>query len=129
MRARRLVVVEGPDVGREFEIAGVLTIGRDRSVGLVLADQEISRRHASVSAEGDGIVVEDLGSTNGTYVNGEQISEKRMLTVGEKVRLGNSVLQLVSAEAETEAGTVPREQVAPETRLHVSGSTKEEAGG
>jgi pSer/pThr/pTyr-binding forkhead associated (FHA) protein len=125
MSALRLVVIEGMDVGREFEIAGVLTVGRDHSVGLVLEDQEVSRRHASLAAEGDAVAVEDLGSKNGTYVNGEPISEKHILGVGEKLRIGTTVLQLLPVVAETTPAPVP-DREASETRLHVPQNPEED---
>lgn len=90
----RLAIVDGPDTGREFELAGVTVVGRDPSAGIVLADTEVSRRHASLRREDDRTVVEDLGSLNGTFVNGERIKESRLVTDSDKLRLGRTVLQL-----------------------------------
>src|SRR3954464_7562482 len=90
----QLVVVDGPSAGTEFDIAGGSVIGRDPSSGIVLDDPEASRRHASVSAEGDAITVEDLGSTNGTYVAGERIEGSRRVTSGDRIRIGTTVMEV-----------------------------------
>jgi hypothetical protein len=89
----RLVIVEGPNQGRSFDLGGSLVLGRDTSAGIVLEDPEASRRHASVSAEGEAVTLEDLGSTNGTFVNGERIEGPRTLQPGDKVRIGTTVLE------------------------------------
>ena len=73
----QLVIVDGPDQGREFSVSGAAVIGRDPSAGIVLSDTEASRRHATVMIqEGrEGLLVEDLGSTNGSFLNGQKIIE------------------------------------------------------
>ena len=107
------MIVDGPDTGRLFEVAGVTVLGRDPSVGIVLADDEVSRRHASVMAESEGLMIEDLGSRNGTYVNGERIEGSRQLVERDKFRVGRTVLQLCSpttrlgAASSTHIGVVP----------------------
>src|SRR3712207_5164414 len=98
----QLVVVDGPHQGTEFDINGSAVLGRDPSSGIVLEDPEASRRHASVSAEGGGAIVEDLGSTNGTYVSGERIEGSRSVGNGERIRIGTTVLE-VRVEAEQAA--------------------------
>src|SRR3954470_12602836 len=96
----QLVVVDGPSAGTEFDIAGGSVIGRDPSSGIVLDDPEASRRHASVSASGDSITVEDLGSTNGTYVAGERIQGSRAVGSGDRIRIGTTVMEVrVGADA------------------------------
>jgi ABC-2 type transport system ATP-binding protein len=94
-----LVVVEGPDTGREFEITARSVVGRDPSVDIVIGDAEASGRHAAVAVDGDGLTVEDLGSTNGTFVNGERITGPRRLAAGERVRFGTTVLEARGAAA------------------------------
>jgi hypothetical protein len=91
----QLTIVDGPNSGREFELSGAVVVGRDQSAGLVIDDPEASRRHASLSVDDDGKVsVEDLGSTNGTFVNGARISASRELARGDKVRIGTTVFEL-----------------------------------
>src|SRR5215218_9370306 len=90
----QLIVVDGPNQGTEFDISGSSVIGRDPSSGIVLDDPEASRRHASVSAQGSSITVEDLGSTNGTYVAGERIQGSREVNSGDRIRIGTTVMEV-----------------------------------
>ncbi|MDP9229002.1 MAG: FHA domain-containing protein, partial [Actinomycetota bacterium] len=70
-----LVIREGNGAGSEHPLDGEVVLGREPgSVDLVIDDPGISRRHAAVRALGGSITVEDLGSSNGTYANGERIS-------------------------------------------------------
>ncbi len=70
MAATMLVISEGEEAGREVPLEGSLTVGRAEEADLVLADTGISRSHARLSAGPQGTVIEDLGSSNGTFVNG-----------------------------------------------------------
>ncbi|HEX4109926.1 MAG TPA: DHA2 family efflux MFS transporter permease subunit [Solirubrobacteraceae bacterium] len=85
--AHRLRVRSGPAAGSSIEIAGELFIGRE-GADLTIADPDVSRRHAKVTAAGDGVIVQDLGSTNGTFIDGRRISgpttldHDAVLTVG-----------------------------------------------
>jgi hypothetical protein len=69
----------------------VLTIGRDPRSELVLADDQVSRQHAQIRKEGPGYVLTDLGSKNGTFVNGQRISRCQLRT-GDQIRVGNTNL-------------------------------------
>jgi hypothetical protein len=90
-----LEIVEGPGAGRQVPLDGVLDVGRDPSLPLHFdEDGQVSRRHARFAAQGGNVVVEDLGSTNGTYVNEQPISSPRTLKPGDKVRMGLTVLEL-----------------------------------
>jgi pSer/pThr/pTyr-binding forkhead associated (FHA) protein len=93
-----LEIVEGDDAGRQVQLADSIEIGRDRSTTLPLEDAQVSRRHARVWGQGDLAIVEDLGSTNGTYVNGQPIAGPRALRPGDEIRVGLTVLQLRTAE-------------------------------
>jgi pSer/pThr/pTyr-binding forkhead associated (FHA) protein len=96
-----LVILDGPDQGRRFEVTGVLVLGRDPSAGIVIADPEVSRRHASLTLTGDELEVEDLGSRNGTWVSGERIDARRKLSEGDKLRVGKTVLKVAGPSADT----------------------------
>jgi hypothetical protein len=98
----QIVVVDGPNTGREFELSGATVVGRDQSAGLVIDDAEASRRHASLSVDGTTVTVEDLGSTNGTFVNGARISGSKELANGDKVRIGTTVFELRVPQADPE---------------------------
>lgn len=89
-----LEIIEGGEAGRQVPLTGAVDIGRDPSMPLALDDTQASRRHARVSIENNQPVVEDLGSTNGTYVNDQPIQGPRALQAGDRVRIGLTVLQL-----------------------------------
>jgi pSer/pThr/pTyr-binding forkhead associated (FHA) protein len=93
-----LEIVEGDDAGRQIPVDGPVEIGRDESTNLALDDEQASRRHARVSAQGDLAVVEDLGSTNGTYVNGQPIEGPRAVRPGDTIRIGMTVIELRTAQ-------------------------------
>ena len=85
-----------PMEGREHTLIADVVIGRE-GCDVVLADPEVSRRHAALRHTGGGPAVEDLGSTNGTFVNGERISGTRVLSDGDVVSFGNTEWVLRSA--------------------------------
>jgi pSer/pThr/pTyr-binding forkhead associated (FHA) protein len=90
-----LEIVEGTEAGRQIPLDSVVDVGREPSLPLHLdEDTQVSRRHARIAAQGGQVVVEDLGSTNGTYVNDQPISSPRTLNPGDKVRIGLTVLEL-----------------------------------
>jgi len=99
-----LVVIEGPDRGRKaFLASGSAIIGRDQDrCSLVLTAEEVSRIHALITVDLNGTVnLEDLGSTQGTFVNGERIDKSVPLRREDVIQLGNSRLQLVWLEGAT----------------------------
>jgi type III secretion system (T3SS) inner membrane Yop/YscD-like protein/uncharacterized protein DUF4389 len=100
-------VIEGPNTGREFDLAGPTTIGRDPTAGIVIDDAEASRRHASVSLQGEIVTIEDLGSTNGTFLNGQRLSGAQTFGMQDQVRIGTTVFELRVSAAATQLGTPP----------------------
>lgn len=88
-----LTIVAGPDRGRRFGLRPVSRIGRDLRLDIRPHDPEISRHHAAVTFDGQGFTAEDLGSTNGTYVNEERIVGKRRLKPGDILRVGASSMR------------------------------------
>jgi predicted component of type VI protein secretion system len=103
----QLVVTKGPLAGRKFELDAELVIGRE-GVAVTIEDSELSRRHAAVRPVMGGYEVEDLGSLNGTFVNGERIDTPTRLVGGESIKLGQSVLELEAARSSaTAASAVP----------------------
>src|SRR5437588_11336543 len=97
MAGEQLRVTEGKARGDRLRVEPDLLIGRaavDRE-GRLGDDPEISRRHAYVSRGGDGrLLIEDLGSANGTFVNGQRIQASRTLELGDTVRAGRTVLEV-----------------------------------
>jgi pSer/pThr/pTyr-binding forkhead associated (FHA) protein len=92
-----LEIVEGAGAGRLVALGGGATVGRGKDADLVLADELVSRRHARVIPSGSGAVVEDLGSRNGTYLNGEGIHGPTRLDPGDQLQLGVTLVELRSA--------------------------------
>jgi Inner membrane component of T3SS, cytoplasmic domain len=113
-----LVVRSGPSAGQEFEIDHELVLGR-RDADLTIADDELSRRHAAVRPADAGVVVEDLGSLNGTFVDGVRIKGAVTLTAEATVRVGRSEMTVrVPAAAEPEPASEPQAAADPgRTRL------------
>jgi diguanylate cyclase (GGDEF)-like protein len=84
-----LTVLTGTVAGQMFRIPeGGLLIGRAPSAVLRIGEEGVSRHHARIHREGDAVLVEDLASRNGTYVNGERISGTRTLEEGDKIQVG-----------------------------------------
>jgi pSer/pThr/pTyr-binding forkhead associated (FHA) protein len=85
----RLVVASGRQAGRTVLLKdGRLLVGRSAECGAVLASPDVSRKHCVFAEEKGGLIVEDLHSRNGTYVNGERIGLRTELKEGDLVRIG-----------------------------------------
>jgi predicted component of type VI protein secretion system len=91
--------------GQRFELEGDHTIGRE-GADITLDDDQVSRSHARVSVADGTVTIEDLGSTNGTFVNGARIEEATTLAPGDTVRIGATTFAL-EAEAEAESELEP----------------------
>ncbi len=82
-----LIALEGPLQGQRWAVRNQLIIGREPSCDLVIADRQVSRRHARLTATSDGVLLEDLGSKNGTNYNGEQLVEPVILQDGDSIQI------------------------------------------
>ncbi len=92
---RVLMISQGSQAGLSAELAGgMIMIGRGADCQLILDDDYVSTRHARVVATPNGVYVEDLGSTNGTYVNGQRITAPTTITLADSVRIGKTMLRL-----------------------------------
>jgi pSer/pThr/pTyr-binding forkhead associated (FHA) protein len=92
---RRLVVVEGTLAGQTFPLGDApVTIGRAEDSTITVDDDYVSTRHARLVPRGDEWVVEDLGSTNGTYVDRQRVTAATPVRAGTRVRVGKTVLEL-----------------------------------
>ncbi|MDQ1696603.1 MAG: hypothetical protein QOJ03_1956 [Frankiaceae bacterium] len=93
--ARRLVVVEGDLAGQTVALSdSPITLGRADDSTLVLTDDYASTRHARLVPRGDSWLIEDLGSTNGTYLDRQRITAPTPVPVGVQIRIGKTVLEL-----------------------------------
>lgn len=87
-----LIIEEGEHIGLRVTIdKDELVIGRGEECDLTLNDRAISRQHARIWREGDAYYIEDLGSKNGTWVNGEPLQQPRALVDGDKIQLALTV--------------------------------------
>lgn len=116
----QLVMQKGPNPGKIYELVqDELTIGRDITNRIVINDPEVSRRHSKLTAQMGGYTIEDLGSTNGTFVDGQRLMGPHLLRPGQTIMLGEKIAlayealgydpnaTLVGANPQTQPG--PRE--------------------
>jgi two-component system cell cycle response regulator len=88
-----VVVLAGTNVGEMYRLEGVeVVVGRASNANIRLNDDGISRRHARIFGEGGKYLIEDLGSANGTLVNGLRIGGRHVLEDGDKIRLGPTTI-------------------------------------
>ncbi len=94
----QLTVQLGPELGVVHNLTGdLVTIGRYTGNTIVIADEEISRHHARLTRTADGYTIEDLGSSNGLFVNSVRVTHPVLLSSGDLVRLGTSVVMVYEA--------------------------------
>ncbi len=97
-RPARLSVLHGPDAGLEVAVPPIgVVVGADPSADIVLSDPAVSRRHCSLVPKGEGFEVTDLGSRNGTLLDGVSL-EKAVVPVGAVLRVGGTLIELVPAD-------------------------------
>jgi len=103
----QFVVRSGPNAGKAYPLEGAeLTVGRDASNPVSINDGEVSRRHAKLTWKGAGYVLEDLGSTNGTFVNGTRLSAPLALKPGDAVSFGENIVLIYEATFDVNATMV-----------------------
>lgn len=114
-----LLLLTGPQAGRRHEVAGEVLIGRSPSCTIALEDSKVSRRHVRLSIDGGQARVMDLGSRNGTLVNGEKLDGELLLLPGDRLQIGESTVvfepssaaSLSDREAEGEVHGAPVEEL------------------
>ena len=90
--AFQLVMKTGPAPGRTHPLEkSVISIGRDAGSEVFVNDVEVSRQHVRVTEQAGNYILEDLGSTNGTFVNGQRVVGQRILQAGDTITLGERV--------------------------------------
>lgn len=92
-----LKFISGKYQGGEFSLAegADITIGRATELEMVLFEEMVSRKHAHISCRNGEVTIQDLGSTNGTFVNGERIRRQVRLRSGDRILIGTSILKLI----------------------------------
>jgi pSer/pThr/pTyr-binding forkhead associated (FHA) protein len=94
----------GPTIGRTFPLElPEIIIGRDAATQIPINDAEVSRKHVRLTLKNNGYVIEDLGSTNGTFVNGQRISGPVQLKMGDLVAFGENVVLMFEANFDPDA--------------------------
>ncbi len=113
--------ISGKYQGGEFPlpVSSEVVVGRSSDLDMVLVEDMVSRRHAKISVNGDTVTIQDLGSTNGTFVNGERI-ERMTLTDGDRVLIGTSIIKLVTTDGPSAPAAPPKklEEVAAGRRAN-----------
>jgi pSer/pThr/pTyr-binding forkhead associated (FHA) protein len=97
--------VSGPTFGKVYAMVGTLNVGRSADADICIPIEEISRQHARLQSAAAGLVVEDLGSANGTWVNDERVHTPTLLKPGDEVRFDTVRFLLVSPAQEAAAAT------------------------
>ena len=97
-----LLFISGKYKTAEFPLpeSAELLIGRSADLDLVLSEEMVSRKHAKMKIQGASMVLTDLGSTNGTYVNGEKI-RRHEVSIGDRLLLGTSIIRVIEASEMT----------------------------
>jgi pSer/pThr/pTyr-binding forkhead associated (FHA) protein len=122
--------ISGKYQGGEFPLRmdREIIVGRSSELDMVLVEDMVSRKHAKISAAGDQIVIQDLGSTNGTFVNGEKIKKVR-LKEGDRILIGTSIIKLIAVEgAQVVSEEKARESLKQTGQRQVSGANRPMSG-
>jgi hypothetical protein len=124
----QLTMRSGPNEGKTYDLEkSEVRVGRDLSNDIVVNDAEVSRQHARFMAQSGGYVLEDLGSTNGTFVDGQRLMGPHLMRPGELILLGENVSLVYEAKETDPDATIvggvnipgrqpaaPREEPTPE---------------
>lgn len=116
----QFVMRSGPTVGAIYPLEGeLISIGRDAANTIPINDAEISRRHARLQFQGGKYVIEDLGSTNGTHVNGQRIVSAYVLKAGDVVSFGEGIVLGFEASDRDPAATLAVARPSAPPRQHI----------
>lgn len=126
-----LFVLQGVDQGARYELrAETIPVGREVSNTIQLHDTEVSRRHAELRRQGDRYILVDLGSSNGSYVNGERVTV-RELAIGDEIQLGTTLMLFTSGEDEPpreSGGEIDIVSPAPQDRSRIIRALRQDEG-
>jgi hypothetical protein len=97
LQATRLLVLTSPELGqgKTIDVTAPTVVGRDATSGIRLEQDEfVSARHARIEPRPEGAMVDDLGSTNGTFVNGAKLKRAKLARAGDVIKIGETELQV-----------------------------------
>lgn len=113
----RLVVRRGPQPNQTFELnKDIITLGRDITNDIVINDPEVSRHHLRITRGASGYNIEDLGSTNGTFIGGQRVTGVRPLNRGDMIGLGETVTlgyEVIRPDAGASGTPAPQQSYSP----------------
>jgi pSer/pThr/pTyr-binding forkhead associated (FHA) protein len=122
----KLEIVGGPDTGRKKKIKGVrLIIGRHPGVDFQLTDQSVSRKHVELVVGDQGVLCRDMGSGNGTKINGEKVAEK-VLVHGDEIVIGKTKIRFVDEVSAFKKAREENEQKEAEEKAAAEAAAKAE---
>ncbi len=122
----QFVMRSGPTPDKVFPLEGPeIIIGRDSTSSLMITDAEVSRKHTRLVWQSLGYVVEDLGSTNGTFVNGQRLTAPYVLRGGETVSLGEDIVLVYESTADPDATVLSTSADAVKKAVAEAQSTRE----
>jgi hypothetical protein len=107
----QFVMRSGPNPGKLYRLdASEIIVGRDATNTVAINDAEVSRKHARLSLHGSAYVIQDLGSTNGTFVNGQRITGSQVLNIGDTVSFGENIVLMYEAALDPNATIISSSQ-------------------
>lgn len=113
MAQYQLVMRSGPNAGKIYPLEQAeLTIGRDTTNMIAINDAEVSRKHAKLTLRGTEYVIEDLGSTNGTFISGQRLSGPYTLRPGDLISLGENIVLMFEAVSDPNATMIASRKAA-----------------
>jgi len=105
-----LIGNNGPLNGQQWVIDHDLTIGRDAACDIVIPDRQVSRQHARISLSGSGVILEDLGSKNGTFLNNQPVIEPQKLVEADEISIAiTQTFLFLSSDATLPLSDLPSE--------------------
>jgi hypothetical protein len=117
-----LVIKDGPLAGQRIPVEAELVIGR-HDADITIQDEEVSRRHAVIRPVGRGLEIEDVGSLNGTWINGTRIQGRRELAPADVIRIGSTSIELEFEPAARDL-TVARPQAPRQDQTRIAPRTQ-----
>ncbi|MBI5563454.1 MAG: FHA domain-containing protein [Chloroflexi bacterium] len=106
----------------------VMLLGRHEQCDIVIADPLVSRRHSQIMCDGSYCSIEDLGSTNGTFVNDQRLTQPRVLRSGDRVRVADTVLVFNDPQATLTGLKLPALIIEPPNRVYLNRKAVELSG-